>query len=270
MALHNHLEESPQKEICDLQRLVKQLVDHHTSEHGSCSHLNSFLPTVSPSPSQCAALVPDNESSAQCIGVKRKQLEFHHYRGDCAPGPTIHPNAPAWISTANKLIEQTPKAVQWMRIIEENNIRTLLQKGVGAQFLLDVRTMPPSIPISKALLLAPTEITGRFPVLDLVTKYAEAAATRALSSQSLHMLVNFQQFLVLCMCAVLDNMKYPKEALVRITSICFNVKTEKYAFRLWRTAVFLCELFDGLGFRGWANRASELFLICRTASDMSY
>lgn len=53
------------------------------------------------------------------------------------------------------------------------------------------------------------------------------------------MLVNFQKFIVLSVCAVLSQTGASKSALVDITCVCFGNVSEEYALRLWQTAVFL-------------------------------
>ena len=137
-----------------------------------------------------------------------------------------------------------------------------MHSGMAALYVLNGRAATPSIP-------APNLIDASCPatkheLLTTARNYAETAATRDLSAKCAMMLVNFQKFLVLCVCAVLSQMQYPKDVLVDITRVCFGDISGEYAARLWRTAVFLNQLVDGLNIHGWGNRASELLLICKT------
>ena len=133
---------------------------------------------------------------------------------------------------------------------------------MAAQFVLDGNTKTLSITRRKETEVSHNYGTEECWLLSAARGYAETAANRAFTVEYVLMLVNFQKFIVLCICAVLSQTGASKPALVDIMRICFGNVSEEYALRLWRTAVFLNQLVDGLGFRGWENRASELLLLC--------
>ena len=141
-----------------------------------------------------------------------------------------------------------------------------MQGGVAAQFVLDGTTKTLSIPRRNETEVSYSYGTEESWLLNATRVYAEIAANRALTVECVLMLVHFQKFIVLCICTVLSQMGASKAMLVDITRICFGDISQDYTIRLWRTAVFLNQLVDGLGFRGWGNRASELLLICESPS----
>ena len=138
---------------------------------------------------------------------------------------------------------------------------------MAAQFVLDGNTKTLSITRRKETEVSHNYSTEECWLLGAARGYAETAANRALTMECILMLVNFQKFIVLCICAVLSQIGASKPALVDITRICFGDVSEEYALRLWRIAIFLNQLVDSLGFRGWGNRASELLLLCEGISS---
>jgi hypothetical protein len=167
---------------------------------------------------------------------------------------------------AKRLVVITPLAADWWKETESLNLHTIMQGGMAAQFVLDGMTKTLLITRREETEVSYDGVTEECWLLNAARAYAEIAANRALSVECYLMFVNFQKFLVLCVCGVLSQTGASKPALVDITRICFGNIGEEYAFRLWRTAVFLNQLVDGLGFRGWGNRASELLLICEVSS----
>lgn len=95
-------------------------------------------------------------------------------------------------------------------------------------------------------------------LLNATRGYAEIAANRALAVECVLMLVRFQKFIVLCICAVLSQMGASKAMLVDITRICFGDISQEYK----------CypPLADRCLFKPAGCRASELLLICKSPS----
>lgn len=110
---------------------------------------------------------------------------------------------------------------------------------MAAQFVLDGSTKNLSIPRRKETQVSYNYSTEERWLLSAARAYAKTAANRTLTIERVLMLVNFQKFIVLSVCAVLSQTGASKSALVDITCVCFGNVSEEYALRLWRTAVFL-------------------------------
>lgn len=151
---------------------------------------------------------------------------------------------------AKKLVDLTPLAADWRKEAELFSLENIMQGGMAAQFVLDGSTKTLSIPRRKETGISYNYRTEECRLLGAARAYAETAANRALTVECVLMLVNFQKFIVLCICAVLSQTGASKPTLVDITRICFGDVSGEYALRLWRTAVCLNQLVDGLGFRG--------------------
>lgn len=256
-----------------LKALVHELVKHHSQDHENCQ----FVPSARLSSNQ-TVLVATRLDPVSKIS-KRPQKRVLDNESESTEGlrfiswqPSNQPPKPrdngirSWMPLAKKLVDLTPLAADWWKEAELFNLETIMQGGMAAQFVLDGSTKNLSIARRKETQISYKYDTEECWLLSAARAYAETAANRALTVECVLMLVNFQKFIVLCVCAVLSQTGASKPALVDITRVCFGNVSEEYALRLWRTAVFLNQLVDGLGFRGWGNRASELLLICKATS----
>ena len=256
-----------------LKTLVHELVEHHSHGHENCQ----FLPSARLATNRTALVATQSDPVSEIS--RRPQKRGFDNEGESTEGlrfiswqPSNQAPKPrdigtkSWMPLAKKLLELTPLAADWWKETEFFNLETIMQGGMAAQFVLDGSTKTLSIPRRKETEVSYNYGTEECWLLNAAKGYAETAANRALTVECVLMLVNFQKFIVLCVCAVLSQMGASKAALVDITRICFGDISEEYALRLWRTAVFLNQLVDGLGFRGWGNRASELLLICEATS----
>ena len=109
---------------------------------------------------------------------------------------------------------------------------------------------------------AATEIDLHLWLYQHAKTYAQNSADRELSTQFALMLVNFQKFLLICVCVVLLEIGLPEERVNDVMIICFGNCQRKYLRSLRRTAVWMNRLVDHLSIRGWKDRAGELFLLC--------
>ncbi|KAL9629438.1 MAG: hypothetical protein Q9164_006882, partial [Protoblastenia rupestris] len=187
-------------------------------------------------------------------GESTEGLRFISWQPSNQPPKPRDTGTKSWMPLAKKLVDLTPLPADWCKEAGSFNLETIMKGGMAAQFVLDGSTKTLSIPRRKETEVSYNYGTEEYWLLSAAKGYAETAANRALTVECVLMLVNFQKFIVLCICAVLSQMGASKPALVDITRICFGDVSEEYALRLWRTAVFLNQLVDGLGFRGWGNR----------------
>ncbi|MCJ1476753.1 hypothetical protein MMC13_005422 [Lambiella insularis] len=255
-----------------LKTLVHDLVKHHLHCHEECQFVSSAglansptapvttHPDVLSSPRDTLSRSKRQKRGLETQNEQTKDLQMVFWNPEDRPKPRDTGTRP-WLSLAKKLVDVTPLAAGWWATAEMLELDTIMQGGQAARFVLDGTVKTLSIPRREESAVSYQGGSEVCYLLAAARSYAKTAAGRALTVQCTLMLVNFQRFIVLCICAVLSHTGASKPALVGITRICFGNISEAYALRLWRTAVFLNQLVDGLGVRGWANRASELLLI---------
>ncbi len=257
-----------------LKTLVYELVKHHSHDHEKCQ----FVPSAQLSTNRAALVVTQSDPVSEISKCPQKRgfdnegestdgLKFISWQPSKQPPKPRNTGNNSWMPLAKKLVDLTPLAADWWKQAELFNLEAIMQGGMAAQFVLDGSTKTLSIRRRKETEGSNNHVTEECWLLGAARGYAEIAANRSFTVECVLMLVNFQKFLVLCICAVLSQTGASKPALVDITRICFGDVSEEYALRLWRTAVFLNQLVDGLGFRGWGNRASELLLLCEGTSS---
>ncbi len=252
---------------------MHELVKHYLYDHENCQ----FILSARLSRSQTALVATQSDPVSETSKRPQKRgfdnesestegFRFISWQALNQPPKPRDNGTKSWMPLAKKLVNLTPLAADWWKEAESFNLETIMQGGMAAQFVLDGSTKDLLIPRRKETQVLYNYDTEERWLLNAARAYAETAANRALTVECVLMLVNFQKFIVLCVCAVLSQTGASKPALIDITRVCFGNVSEEYALRLWRTAVFLNQLVDGLGFRGWGNRASELLLICKAIS----
>ena len=219
-----------------LKILVHELVKHHSHDHENCH----FLPSARLSTNR-TALVATQVSEIS----KRRQKRGFDNGGESTEGlrfiswqPSNQPPKPrdtgtkSWMPLAKKLVDLTPLAADWCKEARSFNLETIMKGGMAAQFVLDGSTKTLSIPRRKETEVSYNYGTKEYWLLSVAKGYAETTANRALTMECVLMLVNFQKFIVLCICAILSQMGASKPALVDITRICFGDVSKEYTLRL--------------------------------------
>ena len=74
--------------------------------------------------------------------------------------------------------------------------------------------------------------------------------------------VNFQHFLLLCLCQVLSAQKTPQSSIVEALQICISDTSDRNIDRYLKGAKWANEMLDRLFFTGWRYRAIDLMVIC--------
>jgi hypothetical protein len=269
---------SQEQYVRNLEEYLERLIGHHTEVHVDCLSL-PVLQLDGHSLQSPAAQVDSNPlqtnetrgKPTELVSAIRRTPKFENRRrrhqskrsdwiqwqpSSLSPQPR-NTGADNWKPLAKQLIDGTPQGRNWMMRIQELQIHDVINNGIAADYVSDGLAATPYVSVNVSC-----PAGSRCDVLTAVQNYAESAATRFASANCVMMLVNFQKFLVLCICAVLSRMDFSKEALINITRICFGNVSDEYAVRLWRTALFLNELIDKLDIQGWGGRATQLLLVC--------
>lgn len=237
----------PTDRIRHLESLIQQLSDHHSQSHADCR----FVPPI---PEPIDANV-SNLNSDQGLRIVQWQPSDQQLQ----PRDT---GAQSWLPNARILVDRTPRAQEWSAMTKALGIDSLMEENVVASFALNLNTSQPHGPPQRRI--EEPYLTGGNAslLLGAAQRYAQHTVDRNYTVENAVRLVNFQKFMLLSICAVLSEEKCPREVLIDVTRICFGGSSKKYVSRLWRSAILLNQLIDGLASRGWGNRAGELLLIC--------
>ena len=74
--------------------------------------------------------------------------------------------------------------------------------------------------------------------------------------------VNFQHFLLVCLCNVLSAQGIPRRAIVEALQICISDTSERNIGKYLKGAKWANELMNKLFFTDWGYRAIDLLLLC--------
>ncbi len=192
---------------------------------------------------------------SQIQGKISKQLDFVCWK------PTAEQaSKPEWQSFADKLINECPKAGNWYKATEdlglshEDAVDFLISDASKKHF--DASDSP-----HLSIHLENLSPIGR------LKAYTASVNLRSTEARLTLIFCNFQRFLVLSACAVLKAEGIPRDEIHEVVRICVgkNVSAD-YCERLLNLSVFLNEMIDTLNMYGWEDRASELFLICKSTT----
>ncbi|WPA97808.1 uncharacterized protein RHO25_002419 [Cercospora beticola] len=161
-----------------------------------------------------------------------------------------------WKKNAIALVEETPEAKVWYKVLKEEGIYDAMCNGEAAAYLMATDERLPAVPNHEP---APRSVPSL--AYDRLKMYALAAVRRGTTASIALKLANFQKFLVLSACYVLhqSGVEWPVLDVVRI---CVGSDTsQRRAEDILKCARYANELLDALYLEGWGLRACELFLL---------
>ena len=229
-----------------LEEIVKSLRRHH--QHCELSSAERSTPTINSSLEISGA------------GTRKRHRDFEVIQFDGYHGTHGNHLAPPakrlkrWQAAAKVLIENTPKAKDWYKVLKEKGIYDIMNSGGVVKFLLDTSYDPST--------MARPTVTETNPLLR-IREYARATAQRMSAASRALVLANFQKFLVLCACAVLKETGVHEQDVLDIIRLCNGQTTAAHCWRMLGVVVYLNKLIEKLSQNGWGHRAGELLLLCQ-------
>ena len=151
---------------------------------------------------------------------------------------------PEWVISADKMLGEIPLGWVWLARI------LAVDKSMLAAVATD--TMP-----------FPENTTGA--VDDTLNKDHLLRLVRGFAHRHSDKRVNFQHFLLACLCEVLAAQKFPQSSIVEALQICISDTSERNIDRYLRGARWANELMNKLFFTGWRYRAIDLMVLCMCA-----
>ncbi|KAF2212512.1 hypothetical protein CERZMDRAFT_84833 [Cercospora zeae-maydis SCOH1-5] len=166
---------------------------------------------------------------------QRRGIQFKHWKPDLPSTRKPPSKTPLWKSRANELVRRVPSASEWHQVVEEQGIADAMQSGAAVTYLLKnehIQGSTTSYSCSLGDSGSPLDI-----FLERILEYAQVAAERQRTASLAKMMANFQRFVVISACVVLDAEQHiPKSRVYEIVRCCVGDVTEVYCTRMLRTA----------------------------------
>ena len=161
------------------------------------------------------------------------------------PKPQYQPHkALAWVATADKMLGEIPTGWVWHAKLVQVDRSLLAAVASDTNAVLDDA-------IDTLGTVDDTQNKDR--LLKLVRGFAHRHSVQR---------VNFQHFLLVCLCRVLSAQDFPQSSIVEVLRICISDTGEVNIGRYLLGAKWANKLLNRLFFTGWGYRAIDLMAIC--------
>lgn len=104
-----------------------------------------------------------------------------------------------------------------------------------------------------------SEDVGRKELIRLVRRFAEQHSEGR---------VNFEHFILVCLCNVLSSQGVPQNRIVETLQICISDTGKDNINRYLKGAIWVNKLVDELFHTDWGYRAVDLIVICKVFSEL--
>lgn len=187
--------------------------------------------------------------SASGTGTKSTDASGLNVNGPSLGRPGSHTGRPRndphkqadWVASANKMLGEVPLGWVW------NGKLSKLDKSMLAAVAIDISAVPDET------ISAVDETQNKDHLLRLVRGFAHRHSERR---------VNFQHFLLVCLCKVLSVRKVPQDSIVEALKICISDTSERNIGKYLKGAHWVNKIMDRLFFTDWRYRAIDLIVIC--------
>ena len=166
-----------------------------------------------------------------------KKPRSHDQRGK-TPGEAAEHDG--WKRSAEIMLEEVPFGRNWHQAMLR------IDSSVIAAVAID------NTPVSDRE-VSPSDDTKKKNLVQLVQKFAQQHSQGR---------INFQHFILACLCKVLSTLGIPKREIIETLQICISDTSEQNVSRYLTGAIWTNKLMDDLFSTGWKYRAVDLIAIC--------
>ena len=146
-----------------------------------------------------------------------------------------------WVASSDKMLGEVPLGWVW------NEKLSKLDRSLLAAVAIDTSAVPDEV------IDTLDERKNKDNLLRLVRGFAHRDSDKR---------VNFQIFLLVCLCNVLSAQNIPRASIVEALQIRVSDTSEKNIGKYLRGAQWVNKIMDRLFFTGWRYRAIDLIIIC--------
>ena len=241
----NRLHRTTEEPVSTLRHPSEKPSDHPTTRSVASSGVDSSgQPTAS---SQTTSTCPSSLALSTAEGRQHHRgklvdlnLLQHKNRNRGGRPPGESPNHGAWMRTADIMLEEVPSGRHWREIL------TRMDSSLIAAVAMSIA------PFSEGD-APPTEDVEQKELLRLVRKFAERHSVGR---------VNFEQFILVCLCNVLSFQGVPQGKIVETLQICISDTSVRNIDRYLKGATWVNNMMNELFLTDWGYRAVDLVAIC--------
>ena len=192
------------------------------------------------------------EAVSSIPGSSSTQLTFTSPALDFRP-TSIKPKSqyqphksPTWVATADKMLGEIPIGWVWHAKIVQVDRSLLAAVATDTNAILDdaIGTVD--------------DTQNKDRLLKLVRRFAHRHSVQR---------INFQNFLLVCLCIVLSAQDFPQNSIIEILQICISDTGEVNIGRYLMGAKWANKLLNRLFFTSWGYRAIDLLAICTCGEE---
>lgn len=154
--------------------------------------------------------------------------------------PGESPRSDQWLRPAELMLEEVPSGRYWQQKLSRMDSSIIAAVAIGI-----VPVPDQNVPRA--------EDADHKKLIQLVRIFAERHSARR---------IDFQQFILVCLCKVLSSQGVPKRKIVEALQICISDTRKENIDRYLRGAFWVNQMMDNLFFTDWGYRAVDLIVIC--------
>ena len=259
---------SEQDYIFYLESRLKLLEDHHRGCKLNTSKVTLLQsPPASPDDSgeesaSDTESVPA-ESSYPTTVSHESNLEFVHFKLPTADA-VQRPIRPRWMEEADILLSEIPEATEWLKTWEDRGISSHHHNQNAIATVLGTPPTPDSMTGALSSAFTTLNCEGRNSRENLITyatRYAKIVRSSEAKAKLAINMAAFQQLVFVSLCVTLEHRGIDTSTVDNIMRTCISNSTSKNLKRLRSGALWVNKVITELQWRGWNQRASEIFIL---------
>lgn len=253
-ASSNRSHQTIEAPIPTLRHPSKILSDPPTTGCATASAANTSGPPTTSSqklstrPSSLALSTADgrHHHSGNLVDLDLQQYKKPRSRNPGGRPPGESPRHAEWMRMADIMLEEVPSGRDWRKNITEIDSSIIAAVAMGA-------TPVPQGDVS------PREDVERKELIRLVRRFAERHSEGR---------VNFEHFILVCLCKVLSSQGVPQGRIVETLQICISDTSKVNIERYLKGATWANKIMSELFLVDWGYRAVDLIAICRILREL--
>ncbi|KAL2048952.1 hypothetical protein ABVK25_010805 [Lepraria finkii] len=258
---------SEQDYIIQLQLRLKLLEDHHRGCNLNTSKSIFQSPPASPDVSG-----EESESDTESVPAENSHpatvsnkpiLQFIQYELPAADA-VRRPIRPRWMQEADILLAEIPVATEWVKTWEDCGISSRHHNHNAIATVLGTPTTPDNRAGNLSSAFTTLDCQGRNfreNLITYATRYGEIVRSSEATAKLATNMAAFQQLVFVSLCVILEDRGIDTSIVDGIMRTCISDSSSKNLRRLRSGALWVNKAITELQWRGWNQRASEIFIL---------
>ena len=177
-----------------------------------------------------------------------QQHKKHRSRTMAGRPPGESPRHAEWKRMADIMLDEVPSGRHWREKLTKMDSSIIAAVAIG------------SVPVDEGD-MHPTEDVEREKLIRLVRRFAQRHSEGR---------VNFEHFILVCLCKVLSSQGVPQRDIVETLQICISDTSQQNIGRYLKGATWANSMMYELFLTDWGYRAIDLIAICRVSRELCW